>query len=113
MNISSLICHRKPERSFHINGHQFPVCARCTGFYISIISYFTYAFFNYVDYSAELLIFAVMLMVPAGIDGFTQFLELRKSNNILRLATGLCGGLGLAILVKAFKFFLIQHGGML
>lgn len=54
-----------------------------------------------------------MLMVPAGIDGFTQFLELRKSNNILRLATGLCGGLGLAILVKAFKFFIIQHGGML
>lgn len=54
-----------------------------------------------------------MLMVPAGIDGFTQFLELRKSNNILRLATGLYGGLGLAILVKAFKFFIIQHGGML
>ncbi|MDY3097688.1 DUF2085 domain-containing protein, partial [Methanobrevibacter sp.] len=28
------MCHRNPERSFFINGHQLPVCARCTGFYV-------------------------------------------------------------------------------
>lgn len=105
MNITSLICHRKPERSFHIKGHQFPVCARCTGFYISIIVYCIYAFFNYVDYSVQLLVIAVLLLIPAGIDGFTQFLDFRESNNALRLLTGLCGGLGLIILVKAFKFY--------
>jgi hypothetical protein len=27
------ICHQRPERSFHWNGTQFPVCARCTGLY--------------------------------------------------------------------------------
>ena len=113
MNFTYLICHRKPERSFHINGHQFPVCARCTGFYMSAVMYYIYAYFNYVDYSPQLLLIASCLLIPAGIDGFTQFFELRKSNNTLRFLTGLCGGLGLAILIKAFKFYFIQHGGIL
>jgi uncharacterized membrane protein len=32
---ASLICHQKPERSFHLAGIQLPVCARCTGLYLS------------------------------------------------------------------------------
>ena len=31
----SVICHQRPERSFFLDGHQFPVCARCTGLYLS------------------------------------------------------------------------------
>ena len=27
------VCHQLPERSFYIAGHQFAVCARCTGLY--------------------------------------------------------------------------------
>ena len=30
-----LICHQRPERSFFFDGFQFPVCARCTGLYVS------------------------------------------------------------------------------
>jgi hypothetical protein len=29
----SLICHQRPERSFHLLGVQLPVCARCMGIY--------------------------------------------------------------------------------
>ena len=29
----SLICHQRPERSFHYNNAQLPVCARCLGLY--------------------------------------------------------------------------------
>lgn len=29
----SLICHQIAERSFHLDGTQFPVCARCFGLY--------------------------------------------------------------------------------
>jgi hypothetical protein len=29
----SLICHQLPERSFHLQGIQLPVCARCLGIY--------------------------------------------------------------------------------
>ena len=33
--IGSVICHQIPERSFFWDGHQLPVCARCTGLYLS------------------------------------------------------------------------------
>src|SRR5947209_6439354 len=29
----SFVCHQIPERSFHLDGHQFAVCSRCTGLY--------------------------------------------------------------------------------
>ena len=30
-----VICHQLPERSFFVDGRQLPVCARCTGLYLS------------------------------------------------------------------------------
>jgi uncharacterized membrane protein len=32
---AGLICHQRPERSFHLAGIQLPVCARCFGLYAS------------------------------------------------------------------------------
>lgn len=32
--IGSFVCHQRPERSFFVDGHQLPVCARCTGLYL-------------------------------------------------------------------------------
>ena len=111
MYIPNLICHRKPKRSFFIKGHQFPVCARCTGFYISLIIYFIYTYYYFVDYNSYLLFFAILLLIPTAIDGLTQFYEYRESNNTLRLITGLMGGLGLGIIVKAIKFFIYLNWG--
>lgn len=31
----STICHQRPDRSFTLDGHQLPVCARCAGLYFS------------------------------------------------------------------------------
>ncbi len=47
------------------------------------------------------------MMIPAFLDGFTQLLGTRMSNNTLRLLTGLAGGVGLAILVKAIKWMIL------
>ncbi len=33
--IGGVICHQRPERSFFVDAHQLPVCARCTGLYLS------------------------------------------------------------------------------
>jgi uncharacterized membrane protein len=30
----ALVCHQKPERSFHLWAAHLPVCARCTGIYL-------------------------------------------------------------------------------
>lgn len=106
MNIFNLICHRKPERSFFINDYQFPVCARCTGFYITLVLYFVYTYFFYVDYSPSLIVLAIVFLIPAVIDGTTQLFSFRESNNTLRFLTGLLGGLGLGILIKALKYFI-------
>jgi len=32
--IGSVLCHQRPERSFHTAGVVWPVCARCTGIYL-------------------------------------------------------------------------------
>ena len=101
----NFICHRKPERSFFIKGHQFPVCSRCTGFYIGLIIYFIYAYYNFVNYNLPLLFLALILLIPSFLDGITQFHNLQESNNTRRFITGLLGGLGLGIIFKAIKWF--------
>ena len=105
-NFTKFICHRKPERSFFINGHQFPVCARCTGFYFSLIIYFIFTYYIFVNYNIYLLAFALILLIPAAIDGITQFYNIQESNNIRRFITGLLGGLGLGMILKAIKWFI-------
>ncbi|MGH9370554.1 MAG: DUF2085 domain-containing protein [Vicinamibacterales bacterium] len=30
-----VICHQRPERSFHARGTRLPVCARCSGLYVA------------------------------------------------------------------------------
>jgi uncharacterized membrane protein len=32
-----IVCHQRPERSFFRHGRQMPVCARCTGLYVSAL----------------------------------------------------------------------------
>ena len=106
--LTQFICHRKPERTFNVRGHYFPVCARCTGFYIAAFSYFIFVYFFYVQYNMMLIIFSILMLLPTFLDGFTQLLGSRESNNILRLFTGLIGGVGLAILIKAIKWMIIM-----
>ncbi len=103
------ICHRLPDRTFNIRGHYFPVCSRCTGFYIGAFTYFTYVYFFYVQYTIVLIIFAFLMIMPTLLDGLTQLFGFRDSNNILRLFTGLIGGVGLAILIKALKYMILIH----
>jgi len=34
--VGSRICHQRPERSFHTDGAQWPVCGRCSGLYLAV-----------------------------------------------------------------------------
>ena len=100
MEFTKYLCHRIPERSFFINGHQFPVCARCTGFYTGLVVYLVYNFFYTHPYDWNMLFISMILMVPVAIDGFTQYFGPRESTNTLRFATGFIGGVGLIIFLK-------------
>lgn len=106
MSVLDYICHRKPERSFFYKGHQFPVCARCTGFYISGIATIILLKFIPVPYTLTTLLIGIILLIPCAIDGFTQLFEMRESNNILRLITGILGGVGLILVYEILLKFI-------
>ena len=100
MELTKYICHRKPERSFFIKGHQFPVCARCTGFYTGLIAYLIANKFYPHGYDFNMLLISMVLMIPVAIDGLTQYFGPRESTNNLRFITGFVGGVGLIIFLK-------------
>lgn len=87
--IEFVFCHRKPERSFFYKGKQFPVCARCTGFYIG---YLTLPIFTFSIWQPSWWI-VILLFAPATVDGLTQAYMNRESNNWLRLITGTAAGI--------------------
>jgi hypothetical protein len=44
--LGALVCHQRPDRSFHLAGAQLPVCARCTGLYVSAALGILFAWFR-------------------------------------------------------------------
>ena len=107
MSVFDYICHRKPERSFFYKGRQFPVCARCTGFYITGIASIILINFYPVPYSLTTLLIGIILLIPCAIDGFTQLFEMRESNNMLRFITGLLGGVGIILVYEMIIEFFV------
>lgn len=85
-------CHRLPERSFFYRGRQLPVCARCTGL---ALGYLAYPALLLRAFSVSYLV-ALLLLLPCALDGITQLLNWRRSNNSLRFITGVLCGIGQA-----------------
>lgn len=103
MDVFKYLCHRKPERSFFYKNHQFPVCSRCTGLIIGAVLFAFYSFFVPLYYDWNLFYLSILLQLPYIIDGFTQYLGWRESNNTLRFVTGFMGGVGVVILARFFR----------
>jgi len=95
-NIEFVSCHRKPERSFHWRGKQFPLCARCTGIHMGYLTFpiFLFGFFK-IGW-----IWTLLLIFPTILDGVTQAFFNRNSTNGIRFVTGLLAGVGLMSLVS-------------
>lgn len=108
MSILRYVCHQRPDRSFFIRGKQFPLCSRCTGFYFSLIAGFIIRIF-YLDFLSafQLLLILCISTAPMAVDGLTQLVGVRESNNLIRLITGaLCGfWTGVSICHLLEKFF--------
>jgi uncharacterized membrane protein len=90
-------CHRKCNRSFHFNGKQFPVCARCMGL---IFGYLSIPLWYVIDVDLNFLMIVVLVFssgIPMVLDGWTQLKKWRESNNYLRLFTGLLCSIGMSL----------------
>lgn len=83
-------CHLMPERSFFFKGHQFPVCARCTGVTIGQLAALIANLFTDISWTISIVYLSIM-----GIDWLLQETGIKMSNNFRRLFTGVLGGFGL------------------
>lgn len=97
------MCHSRPGRSFYFNGKQFPICVRCTGVLLGWIIGIIYCILLEVPRGWV----TVLILIPLMVDGGTQALGKRESNNILRCVTGILFGMG------AIFIFLYFHRLML
>lgn len=102
--LGKAICHQMPERTFFIDGHYLPLCARCTGIYIGIFSSLlflavTKKFGSNQIPSINISIVLLLFLFPLIIDGFGSYLGLYSTNNVIRLLTGIMFGATLPIFV--------------
>ncbi|MBE7084377.1 MAG: DUF2085 domain-containing protein [Clostridiales bacterium] len=97
-------CHQLSDRSFHIYGFQLPLCARCTGIFLGLVLLgpLLCALLPLNMY------LSLSFVVAIFIDGFTQLKGWRKSNNYLRLATGLGFGYALVSFIFHIVIMIIQ-----
>jgi uncharacterized membrane protein len=86
------ICNRKPERAPRIGRYCFPLCWRCTAAATAIIV----GRFAFPDVISPWVAWpALLLLLPAYIDGVAQYEYRVESNNVRRVWTGLLLGVGL------------------
>ncbi len=94
-------CHQIAERSYSLNGNQMPFCARDLGLFAGLAAGFGFvAFFELVLNP----LFAVLGLVPIGIDGGLQLVTSYESSNPLRLITGVVAGITLAVIIAQFVY---------
>ena len=83
-------CHQRQDRSFHVKGYQFPVCARCTGVLVGYLITIPLLTLFDLRYWHCLIGCGVMF-----IDWFIQYKKIKESSNFRRLVTGCFGGVGI------------------
>ncbi len=100
------ICHRIAERSFQIDGVPLPLCARCTGIYLGVMTGLFVATARRrqrVNGLPRVQVILVLLgfIAVMGVDGLNSYIQLfpgvqgvYEPHNWLRLVTGMLCGLG-------------------
>jgi len=86
----SYVCHQIPERSFFIAGHQFAVCARCTGLYagftVATIAYPLVRSLRQTEAPPRKWLF--LAAAPLAIDFAVGYLGIWENTHSSRFATG-------------------------
>ena len=105
--ITHKICNQLPTRCLFIFTSPMALCARCFAIYLSMLTVGVLMivvkkeFFNWK--------LGIVLMIPCIIDGSTQYLGQRLSNNGLRLITGALAGIGIGLIFFPLYFRFIDR----
>lgn len=97
IKIGSTVCHQLPERSIQINRIYLPVCARCTGIYLSFMIGFLFLLLKKRQkgnqpFTLVQTLFAAGSFLPFMIDGAGSYLHFWQTNNLTRIITGCFAG---------------------
>ena len=96
-------CHKKKDRSIPFFGLEHFFCSRCLGIFLGfLIGLIISKFFLFISIN-----WAILLTIPLILDGVTQLLHLRESNNKLRFITGIFFGFGFVVIIKYSLQFLL------
>jgi uncharacterized membrane protein len=86
----SFVCHQIPERSFHLAGHQFAVCSRCTGLYsgfaVAALVYPLARSLKRTD--APRRLWLLLAAVPLAIDFSLTYFGVWSNTHLTRFSTG-------------------------
>ena len=98
----SFVCHQIPERSFHLAGHQFGVCSRCTGLYagfaVAALVYPLARSLHRTDTPSRLWL--ILATVPLIIDFALGYFSIWENTHLSRFLTG-------ALLSSAAVFYIM------
>lgn len=86
----SFVCHQIPERSFHLAGHKFGVCSRCTGLYagfaIAVLVYPLARSLQRTDTPS--IVWLILATLPLGIDFALGYFSIWENTHLSRFVTG-------------------------
>ena len=84
------VCHQIPERSFHLGGHQFGVCSRCTGLYVGFavaaLIYPIARSLKRIDTPSRLWL--ILATLPLGVDFALGYFSIWQNTQLSRFSTG-------------------------
>jgi uncharacterized membrane protein len=104
--IGALVCHQRPERSFHWDGAQLAVCARCIGIYAGASLALTAAALGFLRgrYLVDMRMLRAVLLaaaLPTAITVGAEWAGWWLPSHATRAASGLPLGAGAALVVAA------------
>jgi uncharacterized membrane protein len=86
----SFVCHQIPERSFHLAGHKFGVCSRCTGLYagfaVAVLVYPLTRSLQRTD--TPRIRWLILATLPLVIDFALGYFSIWENTHLSRFVTG-------------------------
>lgn len=86
----SYLCHQISDRSFHIAGHQFAVCSRCTGLYVGFaLTAIAYPLMRPLRKATPPpLVWLILAAIPIAVDFSLGYFNIWANTQASRFATG-------------------------
>jgi uncharacterized membrane protein len=95
--VLSGLCHRIPDRCIDLPWGHSGMCARCTSFWLGLFAGSLRHAFHPPMWGIAA---GILLICPLVVDGLAQLIiECYRSTEVLRMITGLMGGLGASLLL--------------